>query len=297
MQHIKQLESFIAVARSKSIREAAETSHLTSSALNRRILDLESEIGSPLFERHARGISLTSAGEIYLAYAKRAVREAETANSQIDDLKGLRRGHINLSVIAALANDKLMEAIGAFQERFPKVEFSVNVAGSDEVVASVVSHQADLGIAFNLSAEKDFHEIAERRYTMCALVRRDHPHARRRTISLSDCANFPLALPDRTWGGRKLLDEYLSRTGFRLSPQLDSNSYEVLVSFVRRTNGVCFQIRPEKKIGKEAHDLVAIPVAEMAPFARRMVLGCLRGRVLPVAAALFSEAAKRSLFG
>ncbi|HZE91098.1 MAG TPA: LysR family transcriptional regulator [Rhizobacter sp.] len=297
MQHIKQLESFIAVARSKSIREAAETSHLTSSALNRRILDLEREVGSPLFERHARGINLTSAGEIYLAYAKRAVRDAETAGSQIDDLKGLRRGHIKLSVIAVLANDKLMETIAVFQQRFPQVAFSVTVAGSDEVVASVVSHQADLGMAFNLSLEKDFYEIAERRYVMCAVLRRDHPQARRRTISLNDCVNFPVALPDRSWGGRRLLDEYLSRSGFRLAPQLVSNSYEVLLAFVRRTHGVCFQIRPEKKGGKEADDLVAIPVTEMVPFARHLVLGCLRGRVLPVAAALFSEAARRSLFG
>ena len=75
MQHIKLLESFIAVARSNSIREAADATSLTSSALNRRILDLEAELGAPLFERHARGTRLTSAGEIYLAYARRAVRE------------------------------------------------------------------------------------------------------------------------------------------------------------------------------------------------------------------------------
>jgi len=296
MHHIQRLESFIAVARSKSIREAAETTHLTSSALNRRILELESEVGSPLFERHARGTSLTSAGEIYLAYAKRAVRDAETASSQIDDLRGLRRGNINLSVIAAVADDLLMATIAKFQERFPKIAFSISVAGADEVVASVVAHQADLGIAFNLSVEKDFHAIAERRYVICAVMRRDHPHARRKTISLSDCASSPLAVADRSWGGRKLLDEYMNRTGFHLEPKVVSNSYEVLTAFVRRTNGICFQIRPEKPGASPAGDLAAVPVKEMAPFGRSMVMGCLRGRVLPVAAALFSEEAKRSLF-
>ena len=63
MQHVKSLSYFVAVAQNKSMREAAETLHLTSSALNRHILDLEYELGAPLFERHARGVRLSAAGE------------------------------------------------------------------------------------------------------------------------------------------------------------------------------------------------------------------------------------------
>lgn len=296
MQHIKLLKSFIAVARSSSIREAADASNVTSSALNRRILDLESELGAPLFERHARGTRLTSAGEIYLGYARRAVRDAEAAQSQIDDLGGMRRGNINLAVVAVQANHRLMDSIAGFQERFPKISFSITVAGSDEVVGSVLSHQADLGIAFNQAFEKDFHTLATQRYVMCAVVRNDHPCAGRARITLSECASYPIAMADRSWGGRKLLDEYTSRTGFVLAPQLVSNSYEVLIAFVRRSRGLCFQVRAEKTESADAEGLVSIPVAEMAQFARPMVLGCLRGRVLPVAAALFSETVRQELF-
>ncbi|ARP80367.1 hypothetical protein CAL12_05645 [Bordetella genomosp. 8] len=296
MQQLKLLESFVAVARSKSIREAAEATHLTSSALNRRILDLEAELGAPLFDRHARGIRLTSAGEVYLAYAVRALREAEAVHSQIDDLRGLRRGNVNLAVIAVAANDRLTEIIARFQQEYPKIAFSVHVAGADEVVASVLENQADLGISFNLSAERDFYEIAEQRYVMCAVVRRDHPSASKGGISIAECTNYPVAMADRSWGGRKLLDEYLNRTGFRLTPQLVSNSYETLTSFVKRTNGVCFQIRPEKEHDNADDGLVAVPVAEMARYARPVVLGSLRGRLLPVAAALFGETLKRDFF-
>ncbi|MRT21593.1 LysR family transcriptional regulator [Comamonas sp. CAH-2] len=62
MQHLRSLECFVAVAQSKSIRAAAETVFLSSSALNRQILELEEELGAPLFERHARGIRLSAAG-------------------------------------------------------------------------------------------------------------------------------------------------------------------------------------------------------------------------------------------
>lgn len=296
MQHIKLLRSFISVAASNSIREAADASNLTSSALNRRILELESELGAPLFERHARGTRLTSAGEIYLDYARRAVRDAESAQSHIDDLRGMRSGNINLSVVAVLANNRLMSTVTKFQEQFPKISFSITVAGSDDVVASVLSHQADLGIAFNLTTERDFHELAVQRYVMCAVMRSDHPCAGRTSISLGECASYPIAIADRSWGGRKLLDEYTSRTGFQLAAQVVSNSYEVLIAFVRRSNGLCFQIRAEQAREEDADGLVSIPVTEMATFARPMVLGCLRGRVLPVAAAVFSETVRRDLF-
>ena len=93
MKHLKSLSYFLAVAQHKSIREAAETVHVTSTALNRHILDLEEELGAPLFERHARGVRLTSAGETYLDYANRAQRDAEAAQSSIDELRGVKRGH------------------------------------------------------------------------------------------------------------------------------------------------------------------------------------------------------------
>lgn len=297
MQHLKLLKSFVAVARSRSIREAAEATSLTSSALNRRILDLESEVGSPLFERHARGTRLSSAGEIFLAYAERAIRDAEAAHSRVDDLRGLRRGHINLAVISVAANERLINLIAQFQQRHPMVSFSLHVAGSDEVVEAVMQHQADLGIGFNLGIDKDFHQLAERRHVMCAIVTSDSPLAQRASVSINECASLPVAIADRSWGGRRLLDEYLAKTGFRLTPQLVSNSYEMLIAFVRRTGGVTFQVRPQNDSSEIGGGLVAVPVTEMAPYTRHMVLGCLRGRVLPVAVALFSEELARDLFG
>ena len=62
MQNIRFLRYIDAVARSGSIRKAAEQLNVVSSAVNRRILDIEEQIGTPLFERRARGVRLTAAG-------------------------------------------------------------------------------------------------------------------------------------------------------------------------------------------------------------------------------------------
>src|ERR1700675_1447540 len=64
-----------AVARYGSIRKAADTLNIASSALNRQILDLEADLGAPLFERLPRGVRVTSAGEAFLVYARLVISE------------------------------------------------------------------------------------------------------------------------------------------------------------------------------------------------------------------------------
>ena len=70
MRHLKLLTHVVEVARMGSIRKAAEHLNLTPSAMNRRIQDLEAEVGTPLFERRPRGVKLTTAGEMFVRYAR-----------------------------------------------------------------------------------------------------------------------------------------------------------------------------------------------------------------------------------
>ena len=81
------LRYFATVARRGSIREAAEELHVAQSALSRQIQKLEQEFGVPLFQRHARGVELTSAGEIFLRHARSSLRQTERVRSELDALK------------------------------------------------------------------------------------------------------------------------------------------------------------------------------------------------------------------
>src|ERR1700730_14113630 len=72
-----------AVARYGSIRKAADGLNIASSALNRQILDLEADLGAPLFERLPRGVRMTSAGEGFLVYCRLGISERKLAESPI----------------------------------------------------------------------------------------------------------------------------------------------------------------------------------------------------------------------
>ena len=91
-----QLRYFYEVARSGSIREASSRLSVTPSSVSRQIQNLEHEVRMPLFERRARGMSLTSAGELYMAYARSVLAELDRLHSDIDDLRGLRRGRVRI---------------------------------------------------------------------------------------------------------------------------------------------------------------------------------------------------------
>ncbi|RKP51954.1 LysR family transcriptional regulator [Pararobbsia silviterrae] len=296
MQHVKWLTSFVTVAEHASIREAAERLHLSSSALNRQILDLEGELGTPLFERHARGVRLSAAGEAYLVYAKRALREAEAVHAHIDALKGLRRGHVGIAAVAAIADERLMALIVEFQRTHAQVGITLTVLGAEQVVEAVVQNDADLGLTFNTPGQSDFHVLASTPYSIHAIVTEDHPLAAQDRVSIAALHAYPLGLGDRSWGGRRLLDEYLHASGMRLEPQIVSNAFEVLAQFVRLSSGVCLQIRAGARREAIGGGLVALPVTELQKYARVMTLGSLRGRTLPSAAARFAECVQTACF-
>ena len=106
------------VARTGSIRRAAEQLAITSTALNRRILALEEELGYPLFERLPSGVRLNTAGEVFVDFIRRQSSDFERVKSQLADLAGVRRGHINISATPEALKSFLPEQIAQYR-KFP----------------------------------------------------------------------------------------------------------------------------------------------------------------------------------
>src|SRR6201992_1242209 len=136
MRHLRFLRYVDEVARAGSIRKAADQLHVTASAVNRRIMDLEEELGAPLFERRARGVRLTAAGELFVRYIREQTGDVERMKSQIEDLKGLRRGTVRIACSQALALDFLPREVAAFRERFSSVSFEVKVLDHEQAMTA-----------------------------------------------------------------------------------------------------------------------------------------------------------------
>ena len=128
------------IARSGSIRKAAEHLNLTASALNRRIMDIEEELGTLLFERRPRGVRLTSAGELFLDLARRQLSDTERMLSQIEELKGLRRGVVRIACSQALAHSFLPASIALFRKQFPMLSFDARILDHESAMSALAAY-------------------------------------------------------------------------------------------------------------------------------------------------------------
>jgi DNA-binding transcriptional LysR family regulator len=277
------------VARYGSIRKAAEALHIASSALNRRILDLEEELGCDLFERLPRGVRPTAAGELFIDYVRRAISDLDTATSRIEQLRGLVRGQIKIAAVESVAGGLLPRAITLFQSTHPRVRFEVTIGAPESLLQRLLEDQADLILTHNAINNRNISVAASARWPFFALVGASHPLASNREIRLRDCLRYPIALGDKTLAGRALIDQALAKASFTIEPALVSNSVEAMKAFSLLNGGVCFQFRPPQTAIVEAGGMVAIPVADPPLPNAQLLLATRRGRALPFAAAAFVE--------
>jgi DNA-binding transcriptional LysR family regulator len=251
-----------AVARHGSIRKAADALNVAPSALNRQVLDLEQDLGSALFERLPRGVRLTAAGEVFLAYARQAISELKAVESEVEQLRGLVRGQVGIAAVESVAGELLPSAIMQFQAAHPNVRFHVRIGVPEEVIAAVVADQVDLILTHHPPPRKSVPIAAVAEQALCALMACDHPLAGRRELRLRDCLAYPLALGDITLAGRSLIEQVLAQASFDLEPRLISNSVETMKAFARLNRGVCFQFRKPGNALVPPGDMIALPLVD-----------------------------------
>jgi DNA-binding transcriptional LysR family regulator len=288
MNHLRFLKYFDEVARAGSIRAAAERLHVAPSAVNRRIQDLEEELGLALFERLPRGMRLTAGGELFVHYVRSRQAELDKVRSEIEELQGLRRGSVKLVASQALAPAVMPRAVAGFRQRHPLVEFNVRIGDHLQALAALRAFETDLALVFNLAPDPDIEVLAQFEQRLVATMHRSHPLAQRPGgLRLRDCVDYPLVLPNREAGGRQLLEGFLARSSVKLRPAVESNSFEFLRGCLYFGQALSFQIA----IGAvtDGGEIVAQEITDRGFPGGHLVLARLRGRQLSVVAHAFAE--------
>lgn len=302
MKHLQSFRYVDAIARTGSIRGAAETLAITPSALNRRVLALEDELGVPIFERLAHGVRLSTAGEILIEHIRSQLSDMDRVRSQIADLSGVRRGSVAIACSQALLPHFLPSQIARYRRVHPGVNFGVYVRDRAAAEQALTDHSADLALVFEPVRLADFQVLCAVRQPLHAVMSARHPLAGETTLRLRDCLQFPLGLPSSRYGVRHLLDAALANSSLKLEPVIESDSFEFLVHAAMAENLVTFQIPigvPEDSIGpgRSNQHIVARQVDERDAPVGSLYCGQLRSRTLPVASAQFANQLVSTLQG
>jgi DNA-binding transcriptional LysR family regulator len=285
--HSNALRYLDEVVRCGSIRKAAARLNVASSAVNRRILRLEAELGTPIFERQPRNMRLTAAGEVLILHVRRTLQDLERAESEIEDLRGLRRGTVNLVALEGLGTEFLSSVLKEFRARYPRVNFSISIAQSGLIPAIVQAGDAHIGIAFNTPVTPALRRVASATFNIGVVMTPDHPLANAHKIRLTDCVQYPVCMADQTISAGPIISDALARISVDLQPAIVCNSTEVIKAMVRDGLGLALKsaVGLEREIN--SGELIYRPLQER--LTQQLFLLQKVDRKLPISAIVLME--------
>ena len=146
------LEAFIAVAESNSFSNAAEKIHLTQPAVSKRIALLEEQLNCRLFDRIARSVTLTEAGEALLPRANHILQEIAGTIQAINDLSGDISGRLRLAISHHIGLHRLPPILKQFAQSYPEVTIDVDFMDSEKAYEGILQGRFEVA-AITLAPE------------------------------------------------------------------------------------------------------------------------------------------------
>ncbi|WP_298050640.1 LysR family transcriptional regulator [uncultured Paenalcaligenes sp.] len=278
---------FYEVAQQGSLSGASESLHVAVSAVSRQINQLEQRVGTTLFERSARGMRLTVAGQMLLKHVRRVNLETDATFQAIASLQDAVKHPIRLACTQGVAHELVPSVMAQFHLAYPHSRFDVFVSSAKVATERVATGEADIAITFSTTPAENVAVRYSCNAPALAIMSTQHPLAKRKRLFLDDVQKYPLALTDKNTSTFKLYQLACNRTGKWVEPSVYSNHAEALHAYVRDTQAVLFASYVSVSGRLQASGLVAIPIKNTEMHARVVQLQVMQGRELPEIMELF----------
>ncbi len=285
MRFLNSFDYLEVVVREGSIRKAAEGLAITATALNRRILALEAEIGTPLFERLPSGVRLNAAGELFLHHIRAQGSDLTRVLAQIADLSGLRRGQIRLSLCSEIQNGMIMQAIAEYRRDYPGVSFALFDDDAEATLEQLETFKVDIAVSFDALPPTRVHLISSIPQTIEVAMRTQHPLAAKSCIRLHECRDYPIILPAENTL-RTSIDVGLMQQSLNMSPIVVCNTAVSTHEYLEYENALGFHFALARPRVPHIH---SVPVHSKDLGLAHLKLYKIKGRVLPVPSAKFLD--------
>ena len=247
------LSAFIIVAENKSFSEAAYVLDVTQSTISKRIALLESQVGKKLFDRIARRVALTEAGQELLPRARRILKEYANALQAINDLSGNVSGILRLAISHHLGLHRLPDLLKIFSKTYPDVVLDIEFMDSEKAYERVMQAKSEIGI-ITLGSEihPNIHKKEIWDDPLKFVCSEDHALSKLLDPELEDLANFPVILPGlNTYTGRIVQNIFQYRQISLVTP-MSTNYLETISKMVEI--GLGWSVLPET-LTKNLHSL------------------------------------------
>ena len=210
---LRHLRYFVALAEYLSFTKAADRVHVTQSTLSHQIRQLEDEVGQPLFDRIGKKVVTTEAGELFLGFAMRALKEVDHGIAMLKPGGGGLTGEVRIGATHTFNIGLIPECVAQFLARHPTVRVRIDELSADQIGAKLHSGELDIGIAYRPNGPTDLWFEPLYNEEMVLVVSDAHPLAGRKRIRMVELHQQRLVLLPAHFSTRTLLEECFRASG------------------------------------------------------------------------------------
>ena len=196
---LRTLHYFVTVAEELNITKAAEILRISQPPLSAQIKNLEAELGTELFVRGKRQLTLTDAGQLLYQHAKDILKLSEKASSEVTSLGKGMTGTVTIGLVEGMAPDIAAEWFVGFLREHPGVRFRILDGNSDDLIEKMRGGLIDLAVITAPYDQLLLNSFQVGQEKMVALMNRTHPLASStaKTLTIGDLVREPIIVPSR----------------------------------------------------------------------------------------------------
>ena len=236
---LRNLRAFVEVVRQGGFSQAAKTVFATQSTVSKAVRHLEAELGAPLLNRIGHRSTLTGVGEVVYRRALRMLAERDDLITELDDLRGLKRGTLRLGLPPVGSSTLFAPLFAIYRQRYPGVDIRLIEHGADRLEEFLRAGEIELAASL-LPAAADFLWQPVRSEPMTVLIPRARARPLRRSIDLAALKDLPFVLFEEGFAINRMILDLCRGQGFEPQIVARSSQIDFIVELVSAGLGVAF---------------------------------------------------------
>jgi DNA-binding transcriptional LysR family regulator len=267
MVNLELYRVFYTVARCGSLTKAADELFISQPAVSQAIKQLESQLGTSLFNRTHRGMELSvQGGKLIFKQVEEALNLLDGAENKLIELKTTATGTIRVGATDSIFSHILAEKIVAFNERYPAVKFELITGTTPETLTQLKESKCDIGFVNLPIEDRDVTFTGTVSHLSDIFVAGEkYLSIKDKQINLKDLQEYPLLMIEKNTVARKAFATFTQNLGVQLSPDIEVANWDLMVKFAIRGMGIGCVPREYVKKELDSGELFEVNVVPQLP--------------------------------
>ncbi|TGE39392.1 LysR family transcriptional regulator [Desulfosporosinus fructosivorans] len=237
---IRHLEYFVEVARQQSFSKAATIRHVSQSAISKMIKDLETELGTSLFNRTSKYVQLTDTGIVFLDQAQQVVFMFENLTTEFNNKIKTEKGKISIGLLPITSSTIFAELLGEFKKKYPQIEIVLSEYGSKKVTLAIQDGTLDTGVICIVPDNHYFDSLPFSTDPLCVIVSSQNPISHLSSIDLASLSNESFVLYSKDFSLHDEIKNQCRNVGFFPNVIFETSQLDLMTQMVAANLGIAF---------------------------------------------------------